>query len=336
MSTPMVSVVMPVYNASQYLKESIESILHQTYTNFEFIILDDASTDNSLAIISSYNDKRIILVKNETNKGITQTLNIGLSISKGKYIARMDADDISLPYRLEKQVQFLENNFEYGLVGGYMQLMPTEKIVTVPNDDESLRVHMLFHNPFVHPSIMIRKSILDNFRLKYDETLPAAQDEDLWFSIAKYAKISNLPEVLIKYRIHQNQISIAKRKIQIESSRQVKIRKALYFFPSIPNFDPSLYGKWIFSEEEDNFTLDDFQRIQEWSYYIIKQNKKIRKLNSQLLKIHITNLIIKIYSQVNVKVNLCLKFKVLYFFLRIGRLPIRFLFHIFFTTFKSF
>ncbi|HOK51408.1 MAG TPA: glycosyltransferase, partial [Bacteroidales bacterium] len=196
-TTPLVSVVMPVYNASSFIEESINSILQQTFSDFEFIIINDASTDNSRNIISSYTDSRIRIIDNEQNLGVTRSLNKGIKLARGKYIARMDADDIALSNRFEKQVAFLESNPDYGLVGAYMQLLPSGAVVRVPTTDEELKATMLFHNPFVHPAMMIRKSILVQHQLTYDESLSAAQDEDLWFRIAQYCKIANIPEVLL-------------------------------------------------------------------------------------------------------------------------------------------
>ncbi len=127
----MVSIIMPVYNSSGYLSDAIESILSQTYSDFEFIIIDDASTDNSIEIIYSYHDPRIVLLKNDINLGVTHSLNKGIKHARGKYIARMDADDIALPQRIELQVDFLEKNPEFILVGSFFEVIPEKCFVRV-------------------------------------------------------------------------------------------------------------------------------------------------------------------------------------------------------------
>ncbi|MGC8803914.1 MAG: glycosyltransferase, partial [Bacteroidales bacterium] len=243
-SNSYVTVLMSVYNASPYLRESIESILSQTYPHFEFLIINDASTDNSSQIIKSYTDNRICLIENIHNLGLNESLNKGLRQARGQYIARMDADDIALPQRLERQVNFLENNPDYGLVGSYMQLLSSKQLVKVPTSDEAIRTVMLFHNPFVHPSVMIRKAVLDRYHLWYDETLLAAEDEDLWFRIAQHCKVANLPEVLLLYRIHSQQVSIAKKTTQQTTSRLIKVKKIRHFMPIDNHLNINFYQQW--------------------------------------------------------------------------------------------
>ncbi|MFN5442865.1 MAG: glycosyltransferase family 2 protein, partial [Crocinitomicaceae bacterium] len=167
---PDVSVVMPVYNGEQYLKEAIESILSQTYVNFEFIIINDGSEDNSEEIILSYNDPRIVYIKNLENLKLIKTLNIGFSKAKGKYIARMDADDISLPRRLEKQVDYLERNPDIGVLGTGVFLKGEKEIskLLYHTDDKSLRFALAFYCPFIHPSVVLRKAVLDHLPIIFD------------------------------------------------------------------------------------------------------------------------------------------------------------------------
>lgn len=200
MNLPKVSVTMPVYNGEKFIAEAIESILNQTYSNFEFIIIDDGSTDSTKIEIDKYKDKRITLITNKINKGIVYSLNNAIKISRGIYIARMDADDLSHPKRLEKQINFLEKNSNYGLLGTSFAVMNSKRdIVSLQPAiayDDDLRKYLLIKNPFAHGSVMIRKSILIKNNLFYNSRAKFYEDYELWTQVSKFTKIANLQEVL--------------------------------------------------------------------------------------------------------------------------------------------
>lgn len=218
---PKVTVLMPVYNGEKYLREAIDSILNQTFTDFEFLIVDDGSTDNSLEIINSYQDTRINPIKNHNNQGLVYSLNRGLALAKGEYIARMDCDDISLPNRLEKQVNFLDNNLDIGIVGSYFILMTKENkksyIKTVPVSDLEIRYKCLFESPFGHPTVIIRREILKKNSLNYDTQLNAIEDYKLWTQILDYTKGANIEIPLVYYRLHSQSISYKYKEDQIKN-----------------------------------------------------------------------------------------------------------------------
>ena len=156
-----VTIILPVYNAAQHLNEAIDCILHQSYSFFELLLINDGSTDGSEEIIQSYTDSRIRYIKNPKNIGLIDTLNLGFSLAEGKYIARMDADDICSLNRLEKQVEFLNENHSVGLVGSdYESFGTINKSIHYPSSYEELKFSALFYNPFCHPSMMIRKEII--------------------------------------------------------------------------------------------------------------------------------------------------------------------------------
>ncbi len=223
-NSPLVSVLMPVYNASLYLSEAIKSILEQDYKNFEFIIINDGSTDDSESIILNYKDSRIKYIKNEQNLKLIATLNIGLSIAQGKYIARMDADDISLSNRFRKQVSFLEQNNDYGIVGSNAKIISREnKVISYPLTDNEIKYSLIFFNPFIHSSVIIRKSILDENKLHYDETKLHVEDYDLWVKIMSYSKGYNIEESLVLYRIHENQVSNIFHELQKINTIEIQI-----------------------------------------------------------------------------------------------------------------
>ncbi len=219
---PLVTVLMPVYNCEKYLSTSIESILHQTFTDFEFIILDDGSTDDSINIIQSYcaQDQRIRLIRNDQNMGIAYSLNKGINIAKGKYIARMDADDISKPERLEKQVEFLETHNEVGILGCCAQVVDASgKLIehySVP-ENHSLIVWILpFGRAFAHPTVMMRTDLIQNIG-GYSTDIIYGQDVDLWIRAVGKTQFANLMEELFIYRTHANSVTGTHRQKQLEN-----------------------------------------------------------------------------------------------------------------------
>lgn len=209
MKAPLVTVLMSVYNNEEYLAEAVDSILAQTYQNLEFLIINDASTDSSATILASYKDSRINVIYNDINIGLTKSLNIGLKHTKGKYIARMDADDISYPQRLERQVAFMEMHPEVGLCGSWAvdRHENSLKERKFPCEDYELRFGLLRHNPFVHSSIMLRAHVIEENQIQFDSDFIYAQDFALWAKVAEYTKLANLPEFLIEYRIHDQQLT---------------------------------------------------------------------------------------------------------------------------------
>jgi glycosyltransferase involved in cell wall biosynthesis len=208
---PCISVIMSVYNAEQYITEAIESILNQTFTNFEFIIIDDGSTDGTSAIIKNIAkiDRRIKFVSRE-NKGLIFSLNECLCMASGQYIARMDADDISVKTRLQKQKEFLDAHPEIGVCGTWVEVFGEEikvKKWKLPKDNSSLKAILLFSVPFAHPSVMMRKDLIDKHHLRYNYRCKNAEDYQFWLDFARYTSFANLPEFLLRYRYHQDSVS---------------------------------------------------------------------------------------------------------------------------------
>lgn len=320
---PYVTVLMSVYNAGDYLVQAIQSILEQSFRNFEFLIINDASTDRSREIILSFNDPRIVLVDNANNIGLTRSLNKGLKLARGRYIARMDADDIAMPERLKKQVDFLDAHPDYGLVGTYFQLYPSGKIMRVPVQDEEIRTFMLFSNTFAHPSVMFRKELVDRYQLYYNEELLAAQDEELWYRMSKYGKIYNLPEVLLQYRVHPDQISSSRHQLQQSISMQIKWQKIKDFLDHQPIPDEPFYEKWM-SDSAVSFSSSEFELLKKWILLIYRHNLRTQKLPVKQLRVCLVNLIIKFLSRWDNKEPL-IYLKLLYLFIQIRRVPVRFL-----------
>jgi glycosyltransferase involved in cell wall biosynthesis len=207
MKIPKISVLMPVYNGEKYLKEAIESILNQTFNDFEFLIINDGSTDNSENIIKSYNDQRIKLIQNEKNIGLINTLNKGFDLCCGEYIARMDSDDISTPDRLEKQLKFLDQNKNTDICGSLIRTFGevNSSIFRYPMRHDSIKATLLFKCSIAHPSVMLRKSAIQGFY--FDSSYKHAEDYELWTRLSKNLKLFNIQEVLLLYRMHSDQVS---------------------------------------------------------------------------------------------------------------------------------
>lgn len=227
---PLVSVIMPVFNAESYLSEAVESILSQTFPDFELITIDDCSTDGSLAVLKSFaeRDTRVRLLENERNLGVTPTLNRGLKEAQGELIARMDADDISLPERLEKQIAFPQANPQIGLISGDAVAIDAEGAAV--DEDFSLTVEpgyikwlLHFTCPITHPAVMGRKALFEQAG-GYDPEILYAEDYDLWQRMSQYTQLSNLGEVVLKKREHSQAIGITRREIMMRSHRLVQQR----------------------------------------------------------------------------------------------------------------
>jgi glycosyltransferase involved in cell wall biosynthesis len=238
-TNPKISVLMPVYNGEKFVQQAVDSILSQTFDDLEFIIVDDGSTDGSLKIVQSYDDPRIKIVRNDCNIGVARSLNKGLELVKGEYVARMDSDDVSLPRRLEKQVDFLDKNPSYGgiscvtvSIGG-----EGEKRVDWPADYQTLtfsdiKRRLPKENCIAHPSVMIRTDLLRMH--KYNEKIICCEDYDLWLRIiSESGKIGKLNEALLKLRRHDRSISdmSGPYRILVNTSRC----KFAFFFNKILN-----------------------------------------------------------------------------------------------------
>jgi glycosyltransferase involved in cell wall biosynthesis len=212
MHTPLVSVLMPAYNCEAYVLEAVSSILSQSYSDFELLVIDDGSKDSTRKLLESVHDPRLRLVSNEHNIGLIGTLNRGLELAVGRYIARMDADDVSEPERLEKQVRFLEAHPEIHILGSMVNLINEHgkafgAITGYPKDADEIHRYLLCECCLIHPSVMFRKDTILRAG-GYSDSARHAEDYDLWLRLSDHHKIANLPDKLVSYRMHRNQVSI--------------------------------------------------------------------------------------------------------------------------------
>ena len=286
--SPKISVVLPVYNAEAFIKEAIDSILNQTYADFELIIIDDGSQDNSVEIIKSFVDSRIELIIKDDNSGLIDSLNLGINRAKGEYVARMDADDIAEPNRFLEQVKFLDKNPDVGIVGASVLIFGNrEAIKKYPTTYKGCLNELLFHPCFCHPIVLIRKDVFSRFNLRYEEMGYLAEDYLLWIRLAKLTKFHNLKEVLLKYRVNDDSVSVSKSKEQALVIRELQILA----LRTITGIDLEQKQKMIYSS-----LLNPFIKIEvKWKdYNELISNIKNSQINDEVKLI----LLKKMYSNI--------------------------------------
>jgi glycosyltransferase involved in cell wall biosynthesis len=222
---PLVSILIPVRNASCYVGEAIESVREQTYSNWEIIVVDDGSTDNSVETVLEIMDNRVTVISLCTSHGISEALNIGLQNCSGEFIARLDADDVCYPGRIRAQVDYLESHPEIAVCGSGMVAFRGSKEFKMEAATGDLRLNLLKRNQLYHPTVMFRSSIIPGKYL-YSSTAPHAEDYELWTRVAVAEEIANISEPLLRYRIHESQISVRKGHMQAIASQRVRSKYA--------------------------------------------------------------------------------------------------------------
>ena len=290
MKNPMVSVLLSVYNGEKYLDEAIESILNQTYQDFEFIIINDGSTDKSLEIIEKYKkeDNRIVVISRE-NKGLIYSLNEGISQAKGKYIARMDADDISLATRFEEQVKFMEKNLDIGICGtaviGFGEGIK-ENTWKLSTADKTIKTGLLFSSCFAHPTVMIRRKLILEKKLYYDKRILHAEDFELWTRMAIYTKFANLKIPLLKYRVLNN--SITREANKDENKRYLVIKSIFELYLKSLNIQNNEEENRLHFNLSENIRIRDnnieFSILENYFSKIIKANNREKIFDNVELK----------------------------------------------------
>ena len=209
---PRITILMPMRNSATTLCEAVESVLRQTHKDFEFLIIDDASTDETVSILNGYRDPRIVLLRNETNLGVAKTLNRGLDAARGSYIARMDGDDICEPDRIERQLAFMERHPGLGLSGSFVRRMGAgfDYVLRFPRGSECLRSYVLLGNPLAHPTVIFRQDALNRHRFRYDSSCGAAQDYELWSRCLRVMDADNLDAPLVHWRANERSVTSAR------------------------------------------------------------------------------------------------------------------------------
>lgn len=278
-----VSVIMAAYNAEAHIKASIESILNQTFKDFELIIIDDCSTDNTYQIITSYQDKRIRLYRNEVNVGLTVNLNKGIDLSNGKYIARMDSDDISLPSRFQLQYRFMEEHPDVGVCGTWLEVFGDySAIVKYKTTHREIALQFLYECHIVHPTVIMRKEVMIKNNILYNPQFVTAQDYDLFIRMSRVTKLANIPEALVHYRVHSESISTKKRELQLQNRNKIIANQFLQMGVTVT--DKELDRFILFCNSKFDFDFESICRIEELLLRMIKANEKSRYLDDASLK----------------------------------------------------
>jgi glycosyltransferase involved in cell wall biosynthesis len=227
MTAPAVTVLMPVHNGARYLGEAMGSILSQTFSDFVLLVVDDGSTDATSSILGACTDPRLAVHRNGRNLGLIASLNWGLDNARSEYIARMDADDVALPTRLQRQVDFLRRSPGIGLCGSWFRMLGGARrhAVRPPTGADDMAARLFHESPLAHPSVMFRRALFDQHRLRYSDDYPHAEDFELWTRIALVTELANLPEILLLYRQHDEQVSALKRSSQKDSVKRIVLRQ---------------------------------------------------------------------------------------------------------------
>ena len=282
---PLVSVTVPVFNAGKYLRETIESVLNQTYKNFELILVNDASTDNSKELISSYSDPRIFYYENAVNMGIVKTRNNCIMYAKGKYIAILDNDDISLPIRLEKEVEFLESNPEYGLCGSFYDVIDSignfNVRIEVPCSFSDINTYLIFNNCFCHSSVMVRRDIMTEN--KFAESYELMEDYDLVYRLIGKTKLANLPVYTTRYRVHGKNQSTKKADEMLSLRKRMDARILNDLKIPYTENELTLHSNFVNSTYTYFKSNAELEQLEKWllSLYAILDEKK--KYNSEII-----------------------------------------------------
>lgn len=256
--SPLVSILMPVFKTAPYLREALDSMLSQTFADFELIVLNDCSPDNAEEILDTYDDSRIVRYKGEQNAGLSNVLNVGIGMARGKYIARMDSDDISLPQRLQVQVDYLDKHPDVDFVSVGMRLFGAKEGIWIREiNSEKVKIEALFHSPLLHASSVWRKDAFEKQGLRFRQEMVPAEDYDLWTrAMLKGLKLVNLPEVLYEYRIHETQATVQTDKTAAKS-REVQMAYLQEALPSLSDSNRKAFPKklWpvFFANLRDGF-----------------------------------------------------------------------------------
>lgn len=218
---PRISVIMPVYNCKQYIEESVFSILNQTFKDFELLIIDDCSSDGTFDYLNGLTDARINLIRKSSNTGYTKSLNLGLDLAKGEYIARMDGDDISVLNRFQRQVEFLDFNKDVVCCGSNYMIIDSDWTSKLPLNNDQIILDLMINSQMAHPSVMFRSKVLKDNNLHYSENYEPAEDYKLWTDLIQYGKLANIEDVLLYYRVHKKQTSSVRELLQKDMAQLI-------------------------------------------------------------------------------------------------------------------
>lgn len=281
-NTKSISILLPVYNAGSFLNDTLMSLIQQNFDDFEIICIDDCSTDNSYEILEkfkkNYPDK-VVLLKNEKNLGIVGTLNKGFEKARGKYIARMDADDISHPQRLKKQFSYMEKHPEIGICGCQVyKFGATNRKVYLPRSSEDVKATLLFNCCLIHPSVVMRTEVIKKNNIRYSTDFEYAEDFEFWTRAMEFCEIANLKERLLKYRVHSKSISSSRFSRQKELEKNIIKKQMKKYFSQLSNEETDLISGF------EQLNLTNVPKLHSACQKILDINNKTSDFDNKALK----------------------------------------------------
>jgi glycosyltransferase involved in cell wall biosynthesis len=276
MAPPVVTVLMPVHNAAAYLADALNSILRQTFREFELLVIADGSTDATPSILKSCTDPRLNVIENDSNLGLVDSLNRGLDLARGEYVARMDADDIALPKRLARQVQFLRATPRVGLCGTWFRNIDGARSADVcpPTRADDMAARLFYESPLGHPTVMFRRALFAEHGLRYSYDFPHAEDYELWTRVARFTELANLPEVLLQYRRHDEQISTMKKAKQEETVRKILLHQLEVIHPNATGPERATHVA-IVTNQISNTSGCTVDYVESWLTGLVQRNKAL-------------------------------------------------------------
>ncbi len=280
---PLISVIMSVYNDEKYIRESLDSLLQQTLGDFEVIIIDDCSNDRTAELVEEYHEDRFHFIRNKENKGLTYNLNQAIAYASGTYIARMDGDDICLPERFEKQVEYLENHRNLMLISCRAQMFGEENLISrIQGSPQELKAMMLIRPVLAHPGFMMRGELVRDFGMRYDETFRSAQDYDFAVRTAERFDIGITKEVLLKYRVHKKQISSSRTGEQMNNADRVRRYQMDRLGIELGESQKEIYGLW--AKEAKGMKAEHFYKAEALVKKIAGSNREKKLYDEKTLE----------------------------------------------------
>jgi glycosyltransferase involved in cell wall biosynthesis len=243
LNSPTVTVLLPAYNAEAWIREAVDSIIHQSLSDFELLVVEDGSTDRTGQILGQYTDARIRLIRHETNRGLIASLNEGLELARGSFVARMDADDLAHPKRLERQVAFMKSNPEVGICGTWFVITGegAPKRVRPPTSNDDMAAMLFFRSPFGHPTVMMSRTFLQDAGLRYNAEARHAEDFDFWVRARSKTRFANLAQYLLQYRAHPAQVSLQHEGRQVDAAGRIRLQQLALLIPAASEDEKRLH-----------------------------------------------------------------------------------------------
>jgi glycosyltransferase involved in cell wall biosynthesis len=255
---PQITVLMSAFNSEAHIAEAISSILVQTFDAFALLIIDDGSTDATFEIAMSFADTRVKVLRLEKNQGLAAALNVGINQITSPYIARMDADDISVKERLALQWSFMQENPELGFSGSFVDSFGQETLRFIyPTDHTHLAIALLTYNPIAHPTVIFRRETVTRYHLRYRPAYSYCEDYDLWARAIRYVRVANLPLSLLNYRLHDAQVTNRHHQIQQPLARRIKLAQMEYLCDGLASSELELYATLIEGSPKFSVPMSD-------------------------------------------------------------------------------